>query len=550
MTPRRTAEGKRSGAAQERVRVLQAQLDALQGLARIGFWEWDPSAHTVTWSPFMWELHGLAPQAVPLRPADVVRMVHKDDRAKMRKVLYDRGWSGIPREFDYRICIKGDCTVLLHARTEVERGPDGKVLRVVGTSQDVTEERRQEVLREREFLASIVDSSNDAIVTKDLDGTITSWNRAAEELFGYAAGEIVGKHVTTLFPPGQEDEESQIIAHIARGERIEPFETKRRRKDGTLVDVSVAISPLRDREGRIVGASKVARDITPQKREQARERAAIDQEIRRLDEMQRFRARFLNVAAHELKTPLTPIRLQLQLLALKLTDTPEPIQRSLAVLTRSVERLRLLMDDVLDAARVQATHLRLRKEPMDLGRVVYEALETYAAVAKKAGVQVHLDLPQEVPVVGDPTRLLQVVNNVLSNALKFTPAGGTIAVTLRADGDSALLTVRDSGRGLTPAQRDQLFQPFAQVHPDLEATSKGSGLGLFIVKAIVEQHGGTIALESDGPDRGSVVTVRLPLQGTKTDRPSPGRRRKRPPPATEESPMETRPGTQPRQPAS
>lgn len=508
----------------EECRRLKEQLLDLQQLGRIGIWEYDYRTGFASFSPFMRGLHSLGPGDGELGIEEVLATIRADDRERMRALFEPSGETAEYFEFDYRTGTNGD-TQLLHARAHVEH-EGGKPVRIVGTSQDVTEERRLEGVRERAFLASIVESSSDAIVTKSLDGTITSWNKAAESLFGYGADEIVGKSVTMLFPPDRLAEEADIIRRVSRGERIEPFETQRMRKDGKAIDVSVAISPLRDRDGRIIGASKVARDITLRKREQEREMAAIDAELRRLDEMSRFRARFLNVAAHELKTPLTPIRLQLQLLSMQLKDQPEAMQRSLAILNRSVERLRLLMDDVLDAARVQATHLKLRRQPMDVGGVVFEAMETYAQVAKKMNVQLQLDLPAPVTVDGDHTRLLQVVNNILSNALKFTPPGGWVRVALHAAGKDSVLTVRDSGRGLTADQRRQLFQPFMQVHPDLEATSKGSGLGLYIVKAIVEQHGGTIDLESEGPDKGTKVTVRLPLAENQptTQPPSPRER--------------------------
>jgi signal transduction histidine kinase len=228
--------------------------------------------------------------------------------------------------------------------------------------------------------------------------------------------------------------------------------------------------------------------------------------------MHDFRARFLNVAAHELKTPLTPIGLQLHLLRERLKDTPdERVRRALGILARSLDRLNQLMEDVLDSARIQADQLRLKREPVDLRALVSEALDTYADVAHEVGVRLTRELASGVWVSGDPRRLLQVANNLLSNAVKFTPAKGTIHASLAAEGGMAVLRVRDTGRGLDAGQVGRLFQPFVQVHPDLEATSHGTGLGLYIVKAMVEQHGGSIAIASPGPEQGTTLTVRLPL---------------------------------------
>lgn len=494
----------------EQCRALEAMLLDIQRVAHIGIWEWDPQDGRVTWSPFMWRLRAAEPEARQLTADEVLAGIHPDDRDRVRR-LFDPAWDGKPSEFDYRVLRSDGSEAVLHARTRVERDAAGRVERVVGTSQEVTEERRMEGLRQKEFMAAIVESASDAIYAKDLEGTITSWNPAAMAIFGYAADEVVGKPVTLLLPPELLPEEAGVMARIRRGESVANFETQRLRKDGRRIDVSVSLSPVRDRDGYVVGAASVVRDITERKRQQERERAAMDAEIRRLDEMARFRARFLNVAAHELKTPLTPIRLQLQLLEILLKESPPKVQHSLSVLTRSVERLRNLMDDVLDAARVQATQLKLRRERLDVGRILYEALETYAPLARKMGIRLKVDLPGPAEVEGDPVRLLQVINNVLSNAIKFTPAGGELDVRLARGDDTAALIVKDTGRGLTDEQVRQLFQPFMQVHPELEATSKGSGLGLYIVKAIIEQHGGRITIASPGTDQGTTVTVTLPL---------------------------------------
>lgn len=505
-----------------RCRDLEQQLLDLQELGRIGIWEWDFATRQATWSPLLRRMHGL-PGDSPITARRILATVHPEDRSRVEDLLRGNGLMGDDFEMGYRVPRPEGRLLHMQARGQAQRDRLGRLRRLVGTAQDVTAQRQQDEIRERSFLASIVESSADAILTKDLDGTITSWNKAAETLFGYTADEIIGRPVTTLFPPERVAEERIILGRLLRGERVEHFETERMRKDGRRIGVAVTVSPLRDRDGRIVGASNMARDVTRQRQQRQRERQAVDAEIRRLEEMQRFRARFLNVAAHELKTPLTPIRLQLQLLAMQLTDQPQKVQRSLAILTRSVERLRNLMDDVLDAARVQAMQLKLRRGPTDLAAIVLEAMETYSEVANRVNVQMQLDLPGNVELEGDHARLLQVVNNLLSNAIKYTPPGGHVEVSLRTREAHAELTVADTGRGLSAQQREQLFRPFSQVHPDLEATSKGSGLGLFIVKAIVEQHGGAITIDSPGPDQGSTVTVRLPLTQDPAHRAHPAR---------------------------
>ena len=233
-------------------------------------------------------------------------------------------------------------------------------------------------------------------------------------------------------------------------------------------------------------------------------------EVKRLHEMDRFRARFLNMAAHELKTPLTPIRIQLELLSRALAQGTESQKRALATLKRSVGRLSSLVEDLLDAARLQATQMKVRRRTVDVSALAAEAAESYNPVAAETGVHLLVSAHEPAHAEADETRLLQVINNLLSNALKFTPQGGTIELRVRRDAGQVRIEVEDTGPGLTSGQAQQLFQPFVQVHDEAEATQKGTGLGLFIVKGIVEAHGGAIEARSAGSGRGTTFTVRLP----------------------------------------
>jgi PAS domain S-box-containing protein len=345
----------------------------------------------------------------------------------------------------------------------------------------------------RELLAAIVEGSDDAIVSKDLDGIITSWNRGAERVFGYTEAEAVGRSITMLIPEDMPDEEPAILARIRAGLRVDHYETKRRRKDGRIIDVSVTISPVRNEAGVIVGASKVARDITERK------------------ELEHRQARFLNMAAHELKTPLTPLALQVSLLR-RSQDTLTPEQRQgLDVLDRNLGRLEQLVDDLLDATRLQAGKLKVRRTRLDLHAIVQDAVETFRPAAREAKVALDVRLGPPLVVDGDPPRLVQVLFNLLANAVKFTPEGGHIVVESAREGPDAVVRIRDDGIGIAPRDLDQLFQPFSQIAPAREPSRKSSGLGLYISKAIVEHHGGRIRAESRGRGQGATFTVTLPL---------------------------------------
>jgi signal transduction histidine kinase len=231
----------------------------------------------------------------------------------------------------------------------------------------------------------------------------------------------------------------------------------------------------------------------------------------RLRELSEMKTRFINAAAHELNTPLTPIRIQLHLLqGGKLGALNDKQRASVEVLGRNLERLSLLVGDVLDAARVQTEHMRITPRVADLAHLVREAVETTRPQAEAVGVALHLDVEGDEPILLDAHRVTQVMVNLLSNALKFTPRGGSVRVALARTRTEARVSVSDTGAGLTQAQRDRLFVPFSQVHDPQRHNTGGTGLGLFISRGILEQHQGRLWCESEGPGRGATFAFALP----------------------------------------
>jgi PAS domain S-box-containing protein len=278
-----------------------------------------------------------------------------------------------------------------------------------------------------------------------------------------------------------------------------------RRSDGEVRSLQSQRRVVRDAEGAAVRVVGTVRDVTEHRR-----RAGEASEAERLRLMDEFRARFINVAAHELKTPMTPIVIHLDLLeALLGADAPPGQLKAVRAARKGMARLQKLVEDVLDAARVQAVQLRTRREPVDLAEVLAEAIERHDAQARSKGIRLLVECAGPTWLHGDSDRLLQVVTNLISNALKFTPAGGIVRVRLDQAPNETILQVSDTGRGLTTAQRDRLFQPFTQVHGQ-EASNGGSGLGLYITHGIIGEHGGAVAVDSPGPDQGATFTVRLP----------------------------------------
>ncbi len=352
-------------------------------------------------------------------------------------------------------------------------------------------------------LAAIVASSDDAIISKDLNGHITTWNAAAERMFGYSAVEVIGKPITIIIPEERLSEESEVLSRIRRGLSVEHFETVRRRKDGTPINISLTVSPVRNADGTVVGASKIARDIT----EQIRLRAAAEEASRLKDE-------FLAVLSHELRTPLNTVLGYSKMLRRdeeRMSD--EMRSRALDVLERNADSLARLVNDVLDTSRIVTGKLRLAFEQCAIDRLIEEGIDTVRPTAEAKGVSIEARLETNLSVVGDRDRLLQVVWNLLSNAVKFTPREGHIVVEGRKRTGIVEIFVTDSGVGIRKEHLPFLFQRFWQAHTGLSREFGGLGIGLALARHLVEMHGGTVSADSAGIGEGATFTVSLPSAG-------------------------------------
>jgi PAS domain S-box-containing protein len=363
-------------------------------------------------------------------------------------------------------------------------------------------------------LATIIDSSDDAIVTKSLDGTITSWNRGAERVFGYTADEVMGRSILILLPPERQDEEHGILERLVRGEHISHFETVRVRKDGRRIDVSVTISPVYDAHGTLVGAAKVARDMTDRNRleEQRRRIGALDAENQRIQEASRLKSEFLANMSHELRTPLNAV---IGFAALMHGGRVGPVsdtQREyLGDILASSRHLLQLINDVLDLAKIEAGRMVLNPETILVEPVIGEVRDILAGMAdeKQLSVSLHID-PAMAEVVSDERALKQILYNYLSNAIKFTPRGGAVAIRVVPDGPAHfLIEVADTGIGVKAEDIPRLFVEFEQLDGGVAKRYPGTGLGLALTKRMVEALGGTVSVESQ-PGQGSCFSARLP----------------------------------------
>jgi PAS domain S-box-containing protein len=401
--------------------------------------------------------------------------------------------------------------VLIHANARIDQG---RLLYTRAYMRDVTDQERA-----RARLAAIVESSDDAIVSKTLEGVIVSWNKAAERLFGYSEQEAVGRPITMLIPPDRLHEEKMILSRLANGEHVDHFETIRIRKDGRPVEVSISVAPVRDSSGKVIGASKIARNMS--------ERRQVEGELRQAkfaaERAAQAKDQFLAVLSHELRTPLTPVTLAID--AIKNDPaTPVKFQGDLEMIQRNIGMETRLIDDLLDLSRVISGKMTLKKEEIALHALVRNAVEMVRSDTeeKRQTVQLCLDAPCD-QVRGDSVRLHQVVWNLLKNAVKFTPGGGRIVVRTRhSDGPLLSLEVEDSGVGIDAAVLPNIFNPFDQ-GGTANRQFGGLGLGLAISQAIVGLHGGSIRAHSDGQGRGARFTIELPCSAhAKTPAPTEG----------------------------
>ena len=525
------------------------------------------------------------------------------------------------------------------------RDADGRVTGCVLIFRDVTPQRERErqraaQLRTARLAEAVIEASDDAIIRKRLDGTIEMWNPGAERLFGYPAGEAVGRHISLIIPPDRIAEEDRIIATLRDGQRIEHFETERMCADGSRRWVSLTISPIADERGAVIAASKIVRDVTarrlaeaerdkfvtmiensqdfigmcdlqgvpffvnraglemvglaslehatrvpvaefffPEDREyilneffpsvlrdgrgeveirfrhfktgEARwmaykvltlpdlagkpigfatvsqdvtERRALADDLRRLagdlSEADRRKNEFLALLAHELRNPLAPISNAVRAIRLRQPGDERTVLAAADMLERHVAQMARLVNDLLDASRISRGKIELRRARVAIAGVVDEALETVRPLANRMGQTLSVTLPPEpLDVDGDAGRLAQVIGNLLNNACKFTHRGGHITLDVSRDGTDAVIRVRDDGIGIAADDLPTLFDMFVQVDTSLERSRDGLGIGLTLVKTLVELHGGSITARSDGPGQGSEFIVRLPAASVDTEAP-------------------------------
>jgi PAS domain S-box-containing protein len=422
-------------------------------------------------------------------------------------------------------CAKGGRLVDIALTVSPIRDWHGRVIGASKIARDISEQKR--VAAAAMHLAAVIASADDAIISKDLNGIVQSWNPAAERLFGYAAAEMIGQSITRIIPRERLDEETYVLGRVRSGQSVEHFETVRHTKDGRPVEISLTVSPIRDATGRIIGASKIARDIREHKRlleerrtaaanEEAARLEVLEVQNRRIQEAARLKSEFVANMSHELRTPLNSIVGFAELMAdEKYGPLPKKYQEFAKVLNTSAQHLLQLINDILDLAKVESGKIDFQPEPVDLAAVVRETTSIVTGLAVKGKIQMTADVdPSLGRVQLDPMRLKQVLYNYLSNAIKFTPEGGRVALRVRPDGRKSFrIEVEDTGIGIRPEDEHRLFIEFQQLDASTAKKFPGSGLGLALTKRLVEAQGGTVGVRSV-PGTGSTFIATLPRQVT------------------------------------
>ena len=377
---------------------------------------------------------------------------------------------------------------------------------IFGTStiaRDITERRRTDAVTAE--MAAIVDSSNDAIIGQTLEGIITTWNRGAEHVYGYTSAETVGRSISVLVPPDRPDEVREILAGmLAHDARTDHFETQRVCKDGRVIDVSLTVSPIRDSDGVIVGASSVARDVTEHN---VMALALKASELRSVMAVSRAKDEMVSLVSHELRTPLASLLGFTELLYSR--DLTEPQRKQyLEVMLREGRRLTDLINDVLHLQRLEAGHQDLNVAPADLEALIRRAV---VSAGEDAKTPIRMRVSTPLPLVRvDTDAVLQVLANFLTNARKYSPNGGSILVSAKAVGEMVEIEIQDHGLGLPADSLPKLFATFYRVESTDRRLIKGTGLGLAINRKIIESHGGRVEVHSDGPGHGSRFMFSLP----------------------------------------
>lgn len=483
----------------EALRDSEERLRLAQQAAEVGAFERNLRTNVIRWTPELEAMYGLAPGTFDGTQEHWERLIHPDDRFfahKQHEIAFE---TGMPVQAEWRVIWPDGSIHWILARWQVFKDESGVPVRVAGINIDVTERKTAEQARQR--LAAIVESSDDAIISKDLNGIITSWNRQAERLFGYTEAEMIGRSILTLIPPELHADEDMILGKIRSGEKIDHFETVRLAKSGERIEVSLSISPVRDEHGTIVGAAKIARDI--------RESKKIERSLRTAEKLAAA-GRLAATVAHEINNPLEAVTNLMYLAKRELPQGADKLAGYLSSASRELDRVTHIARQTLGFYRDTSSPVRF-----NVPKTIDDLLTLYQRRLESRNIRVVRDFEQEAELVALAGEIRQAFSNLISNSMDAMATGGILHIRVQkkhawknADIPGVRITVADSGSGIRPENKSNLFQPFFTTKEDI-----GTGLGLWITRSIVEKHGGAIRVRSKvGPNHGTTFSIFLPIQ--------------------------------------
>ena len=465
--------------------------------AGIGTFEWDLRTHVNRWTPELEAMYGLQIGGFPGTNEAFLKLVHPDDRASVSQQVEQSLQTGAPMQAEWRVVWPDGSIHWILGKWQALQ-ESGTPVRVSGVNIDVTDRKEAEMAQHR--LAAIVQSSDDAIASKDLNGIVTSWNESAERLFGYKASEIIGKPITTIIPPELQDDEPLILAKIRAGERIAHFHTVRLRKDGERIDVSLTISPVRDERGNIVGAAKIVRDITETKK--------MELALRTTEKLAAA-GRLAATVAHEINNPLEAVT---NLVYLANRDLPDSLKvsRYLELASRELERVAHIARQTLGFYRDTSGPVRF-----SLTEILDDVVSLYEKRFETRRITVLKQYETRMEITSLAGEIRQAFSNLITNAIDAMPSGGSLVLRVSRSHEwssshvqGVRVTIVDNGCGISEQHRKNLFQPFFTTKKDV-----GTGLGLWITRSIVEKNGGAIRLKTSTGlvKHGTAFSIFLPL---------------------------------------
>ncbi|MEZ0604108.1 PAS domain S-box protein [Paraburkholderia sp. IW21] len=480
---------------------------AMRG-ARMGAWSHEPKSGKFWWSRELEALAGYAEGHFAKTSRGFFELIHPGDLLALNEAVGHAVESGDDYVAEFRFLHASGDWCWMEGRGRATYDRHGEPLMIYGLGIDVTERKEAQTVLLRQ--AAIFEHLRDAIVITDLKGNITDFNVGGERMLGYRMREILGKPISMFHPP--EDAlriRREAFASLA-ADGTWRSELTFVRHDGSRGVCETVVKPLANARSDIYGAVSVSRDIT--------ERRRAEQQLQRLNlelsKADRRKDEFLATLAHELRNPLAPMRNVLEILRLKEFDDPQ-LRWSRDVFDRQLQHMTHLVDDLLEVSRITQGKLELRKQRLELARAMQSAMEAARPSVQASAHHLSVTLPREpLYLDADPTRLSQMILNLLNNAAKYTPPGGSISLAAQREGDEAVIAVRDSGIGIPREHLDSVFEMFSQLAPALERSQGGLGIGLALVRGLAELHGGSVAAFSGGPGKGSEFVIRLPLSKT------------------------------------